>query len=295
VVLSSRSVLQTTSSTELASFVSMPTSLRQSPMTSIGQQFGRGALASLPGPSPWKELAIAAMKDANTCDRDVSMKANPHGAHVKAVMARLDGESREKLSQFSIKVLAAKKKAAAKMSTVVDDLPGVVRPWDFWDPLGLSTTVSDGKLLFYREAELKHGRVCMLATVGFAVGERFHPLWGGDKDMPALEQLQDASILAFWPLAFLVFGGIETAAGKRDVGGGELPDGLYPGDLGWDPLDITPKDPEEFRLMQNREILNGRLAMISMFGQIAEEFVTKEKLHFGKIFEGADTAVDFSR
>merc|ERR1712187_648777 len=168
------------------------------------------------------------------------------------------------------------------MSTVVDDLPGVVRPWD-------------GKLLFYREAELKHGRVCMLATVGFAVGERFHPLWGGDKDMPTLFQVQDPSILAFWPLAFLVFGGIEKLGGDRDTGDGELPYGLYPGDLGWDPLDNPPKNPEEFRLMQNREILNGRLAMISILGQVSEEFVTKEKLHFGKLFQGADDAISFSR
>merc|ERR1712217_615887 len=280
---------------KLTSLVSMPTSLRQSPLTSIGHQLGRGNLASLPGDPVWKELAIAAMKDANTCDRDVSMKANPQGAHVKAVMARLDGESREKLSQFSVKVLAAKKKAAAQMSTVVDDLPGVVRPWDFWDPLGLSAQVSDGKLLFYREAELKHGRVCMLATVGFAVAERFHPLFGGDKDMPSLQTFSDTTILSFWPLAFLVFGGIETAAGVRDNGDRELPEGLYPGDLGWDPLDITPKDPEEFRLMQNREILNGRLAMISLLGQVSEEFVTKEKLHFANVFFGPDDAIQYPR
>merc|ERR1712187_238797 len=280
-------MLQITSPDKLTSFASMPTSLRHSPITS------RGALASLPGDTVWKELAIAAAKDANTCDRDLSMKANPH---VKAVMSRLDTESREKLSKWSVKVLAAKKKVATQpMSTLVDDLPGVVRPWDFWDPLGLSAQVSDGKLLFYREAELKHGRVCMLATVGFAVAENFHPLFGPDNDMPSLFTFSSTNILSFWPLAFLVFGGIETAAGARDNGDRELPDDLYPGDLGWDPLGITPQDPEEFRLMQNREILNGRLAMISLFGQVAEEFVTKEKLHFGNIFVGAEDAISYPR
>merc|ERR1711972_1184855 len=102
----------------------MPTSLRRGP--SIGHQLGRVSLASLPGDPAWKELALAAAKDANTCDRDVSMKATPH---VKAVMAKLDTESREKLSKWSkwgVKVLAAKKKAATQsMSTLVDDLPGV--------------------------------------------------------------------------------------------------------------------------------------------------------------------------
>ena len=33
---------------------------------------------------------------------------------------------------------------------------------------------------FYREVELKHGRVAMLASLGFLVGEQFHPLFGGD-------------------------------------------------------------------------------------------------------------------
>ena len=32
---------------------------------------------------------------------------------------------------------------------------------------------------FYREVELKHGRVAMLASLGFLVGEQFHPLFGG--------------------------------------------------------------------------------------------------------------------
>merc|ERR1712019_314753 len=250
---------------------------------------GAARLASIPGASPWKEIALAAIHDSSHCGRDVSMKAH---SQLKTVMSNLNSEAKAQIEQMKV-IVNAKKKAAAAAS--VDDLPGVVPPWGFFDPVGFATDASEGKLLFYREAELKHGRVCMLATVGFAVGERFHPLWGGDKDMPTLFQVQGASILAFWPLAFLVFGGIEKLAGDRDTGDGELPDGLYPGDLGWDPLDITPKDPEEFRLMQNREILNGRLAMISILGQVSEEFVTGEKLHFGAIFQGADDAVSFSR
>merc|ERR1712224_800128 len=37
-----------------------------------------------------------------------------------------------------------------------------------------------GQALFYREVELKHGRVAMLAALGFLVGEQYHPLFGGD-------------------------------------------------------------------------------------------------------------------
>ena len=37
-----------------------------------------------------------------------------------------------------------------------------------WDPLGLSDNMDEGNLNLVRAAELKHGRVAMLATVGWA-------------------------------------------------------------------------------------------------------------------------------
>mmetsp|Transcript_65214 Transcript_65214/g.120025 ORF Transcript_65214/g.120025 Transcript_65214/m.120025 type:complete len:254 (-) Transcript_65214:63-824(-) len=41
---------------------------------------------------------------------------------------------------------------------------------EFWDPLGLSKLANDGTLAFFRAAEIKHGRVAMLASVGYALG-----------------------------------------------------------------------------------------------------------------------------
>merc|ERR1712084_30862 len=58
-------------------------------------------------------------------------------------------------------------------------------PFGFFDPIGLSSGISEGRLLFLREAEIKHGRVCMMAFLGILVGENFHPLFGGDIDIPA--------------------------------------------------------------------------------------------------------------
>ena len=40
-----------------------------------------------------------------------------------------------------------------------------------WDPLGFARNADAMTLKKYREAELTHGRVAMLATVGFLVGE----------------------------------------------------------------------------------------------------------------------------
>ena len=47
-------------------------------------------------------------------------------------------------------------------------------PFGFFDPLGLSNGIEEQRLQFYREAEIKHGRVAMLASVGFLFQEHFH-------------------------------------------------------------------------------------------------------------------------
>ena len=39
-----------------------------------------------------------------------------------------------------------------------------------WDPLDIAGSVSDEALMWFRHSELKHGRVAMLATVGYLTG-----------------------------------------------------------------------------------------------------------------------------
>jgi hypothetical protein len=51
-----------------------------------------------------------------------------------------------------------------------------------------------------------------------------------------------------------------------------------PGDLGFDPLGLKPTDPAELKEMQNKELNNGRLAMIAAAGMIAQELASGEKL-----------------
>merc|ERR1712167_150050 len=78
-------------------------------------------------------------------------------------------------------------------------MAGVSGPMGFFDPLGFSTNLDEGKLLFYREVEIKHGRVGMLASLGFLVGEQFHPLFGGDIDVPSYIAFQQTPLQNFWP------------------------------------------------------------------------------------------------
>merc|ERR1711904_575883 len=80
------------------------------------------------------------------------------------------------------KAQVAKLQEAVKMKA--QDMAGVTAPLGYFDPLGFSTDVSEGKLLFYREVEVKHGRVAMLASLGILVAEQSHPLFGGNINVP---------------------------------------------------------------------------------------------------------------
>ena len=50
-------------------------------------------------------------------------------------------------------------------------LPGVVAPMGFFDPLNFAAQADAATMRRYREAELTHGRVGMLAVLGFLAGE----------------------------------------------------------------------------------------------------------------------------
>merc|ERR1712187_291389 len=166
---------QSDSAARLTGLVSMPTSLRHSSVTSFGH---RGALASLPGASPWKELAIAAVEATNGCDRDVTANAR-----LRTAFANLDDDHKAQLAQINVKVQKrARQIMASASANGAEDLAGIGlgsnEGGEVWDPLTLSAAASEGQLLYLREAELKHGRICMLASLGAVVAEKFHPFFG---------------------------------------------------------------------------------------------------------------------
>lgn len=57
------------------------------------------------------------------------------------------------------------------------------------------------------------------------------------------------------------------------TGVGNLKEEYYPGDLGFDPLGLSPKDGGDFFLMQSQELDLGRYAMLGVLGMIAQECV----------------------
>ena len=67
------------------------------------------------------------------------------------------------------------------VSMAVSDMPGISTETGnvVWDPMGLSENMDDANLKLVRAAELKHGRVAMLAVVGWiwtATGTHFEGL-----------------------------------------------------------------------------------------------------------------------
>lgn len=172
-----------------------------------------------------------------------------------------------------------------KMSA--EKLVGAVSPLGYFDPLGLSSDKTEGEVRKIREAELKHGRVAMLAFLGILIGESgFHPFFGGQITGPAIYQFQQADDLVsfFWVGVLFVIALIEGQnilngwesprdSAKRANGVALLRSDYINGDLGFDPLGLTPKNSRDFDIMRTKELQNGRLAMLGVAGIVAQELV----------------------
>merc|ERR1719198_1923228 len=202
--------------------------------------------------SPLEKLALTAISANNGAQRgDISTRASK--AEVVSGWSTVDSETKRKLSN----VLEDMKSKAGKDSL----LAGITAPLGYFDPLGLATTVTAGKLLFYREVELKHGRVAMLASLGMLIGEQFHPLFGGNIDVPAYIAFQQTPLETFWPavVAAIAIPEVFSVFQFQNPAKGEMwtmRDDHEPGDLGFDPLGLKPKDPKGLKDMQTKELNN---------------------------------------
>merc|ERR1712054_42003 len=120
---------------------------------------------------------------------------------------------------------------------------GVQEPVGFWDPLGFTADGDVASFKRRRSVELKHGRICMLATMGYITPEITGKIPGylspsaGLKfaDIPnglgAISKVPGAG----WIQIIAYFGFCEFSGGFKDYKTGT------PGDYGWKVL--TSKDP----------------------------------------------------
>jgi len=149
-----------------------------------------------------------------------------------------------------------------------------------FDPLGFAKTPAD--LTMYREAEVKHARLAMLAAAGWPVSELFDkkiattfgltPILDATNRAPSVLNGGMGKINPLYWVACLVVAaaidvyGLSRATKKK---------GYTAGDLGFDPFGLNPKDERGRKRMQTAEIKNGRLAMIAITAFAAQEFVAQ--------------------
>jgi len=139
-----------------------------------------------------------------------------------------------------------------------------------FDPLYFSDFLD---IKWLREAELKHGRICMLATTGLIVQEFFSiPGFPGYSANP-VEACSSVSGAAFGQIIFfMAWAEFQLNKGKftmMDM----FEDGRAPGDLGFDPLKFGENAATRERL-EMAELKNGRLAMLAFSGMLHQVFVT---------------------
>jgi len=115
--------------------------------------------------------------------------------------------------------------------------------------------------------------------LGIIVGEKFHPFTGGAETDILGIPMQETSLTSFYLSIVMILSAIYegTQFGRIDKMVKE-DKSIIPGDLGFDPLNIKPKKPDEWLAMQNKELLNGRLAMIAFAGIVGQEQLTNTKI-----------------
>jgi Chlorophyll A-B binding protein len=145
-----------------------------------------------------------------------------------------------------------------------------------FDPLGFSDNFD---IKFLREAEIKHGRVSMLATLGYVMQQ----FW----TLPGLEHVDDSNLAptvvgASAMLQIVLYVGVLefwTNKGKVTMENMFEDPTRVPGELGFDPMGLSVgKSVEDKELMQYKEIKNGRLAMLAIGGMIHHNWVTGDAL-----------------
>jgi hypothetical protein len=160
----------------------------------------------------------------------------------------------------------------------LESMAGYTLPIKGFDPLNLADWGSDETLAWFRASELKHGRVAMLATTGYIVqasGIHFPGMLSSDisfeslspmKPFVAWDAVPDAGkgqILFTILCAELA----SEAQGTHYMKGGSTPTIVFP------PIDFSGVSEKTMKLKKDRELNNGRLAMIAVMSFVAANAV----------------------
>lgn len=145
-------------------------------------------------------------------------------------------------------------------------MPGVSKPFNYFDPLGFSKKKTEIEFKKIQESELKHGRIAMLSTLGLLTQSYFHPLI--DQEIgSSIHHWQIVNELRpNWTASLMAFiAGFEMLSivkswdlnGKQSIA--ELKKDYQLGELFINRI----QEKEKLKDLQTKELNNGRLAMIA--------------------------------
>merc|ERR1719215_854304 len=138
---------------------------------------------------------------------------------------------------------------------------GAMPPLGYFDPAGFCKKGDESGFRTFRAAEIKHGRVAMMAALG-AVVQHYVKFPGFDSVPSGLAAVTSAPGSTGTIALFVVAGALELGIWTEDPS-------KEPGNFG-DPLGLGQYDGE----MRAREINNGRFAMFAAIGIISAELLT---------------------
>uniref|UniRef100_A0AB39J915 Light Harvesting Complex Protein n=1 Tax=Florenciella sp. virus SA2 TaxID=3240092 RepID=A0AB39J915_9VIRU len=145
---------------------------------------------------------------------------------------------------------------------------GDISPTGYFDPLRLTENMREKDLKYLREAELHHGRVAMIAATMLPILDFVN------KDNLAIDYFsKDHGEWNRFGLGYMaIFEFIRMLSLYKNPSEKlfELKDNAQPGMLNT----FVPFDEE----LSNKELSNGRLAMIGALGYIVQELVTQQKI-----------------
>jgi len=146
-------------------------------------------------------------------------------------------------------------------------------PENYWDPAGLSQNKTREEILMLRAQELKHGRVAMIASLGWFhvaagwhfIGDFANGKHGSDNPLIALQEIPFAGCLQV-VFSILCLEWLTTYIIK--------PPAEKPWDIiGWSDI-IGDEQYPPWKQAQLQELNNGRLAMLAIIGLIAADLFT---------------------
>ena len=177
---------------------------------------------------------------------------------------------------FSGRAVASVPSSSSALRMGFENELGAQAPLGFFDPLGLSKNADQAKFDRWRYIEIKHGRISMLAVLGYIVQSQtrlpglisssanlsFADVPNGFPALSAIPAAGLAQIVAF--IGFMELFVMKDIEGTGNEFVGDFRNGAL--DFGWDNFD------EETKLRKRGiELNNGRAAMMGILGILMHE------------------------